>query len=780
MTLFFKHILRTVRRAPLQPLLILLTVTLATAVGVTAFRVRDMFAEHAAQSADYAEEMGDVVVSLRADSKVRMLFCEDAQAAVGENGTVFGEFALTVFCAGENGAKTLSAAAVELEAADRYFAFSYLEYGAFHTQNLSHAVILSEGCAERLGVGVGDSLTLGVLDVEQIYTVQAIAEESGLLSERDVLLPIESVTRVLAARVPAVAALGDSFRPYNRLLIRAEEGTDAEFLLMALSSSGLFDGVQLEKTASAAQVAHTTLVQTVAVSLLSLLLVLLCGMLLATSLSLLRAQRSMEYALFCSAGASRASLGLLQLTESWIYAALGGVAGVFLAAPMLNFVHGLFEWQTAPLYVEASGILFGLAFSLILMTVCTLLHLRRNRAVTLAVWLQENEGTDTDAALPASRVLMPLCICLLFAVALAAVPTPYRYLPGIALILCAVWLLYASVSLLIRLAAQGAERLTERARRPIPWLSIAFKNVGNHAAIRHTGRLLSVLLMLLLAVTAFISVVDDQLILVNDMIRAELVVANLPSADAETLRDNPNVEGYLRLAFVSGGELENGYTAMVVMLAGDANTCLEPDLLPATVPKGDQAALSKGVAELLGADVGECVTVGIQGVWHTFTVSEIVSVTPNLIFLDLDTIRPAGEVLCVKLTEGAANDPAILSPLIAEMESRGGTVLERESVTESMDASLHGFLALMRWTLFAALVPSLLGGANVFAEQFRARKHERELMRLSGMDGCTLTLMHLAELAAVILLAVLLAAVFGAAICLCLDFSVRSFGFILF
>ena len=62
MSLFLKHILRTLRHSPTQPLLILLTVILSTALAITAFRLPDMFREHIALTYGGEQELGDVTV----------------------------------------------------------------------------------------------------------------------------------------------------------------------------------------------------------------------------------------------------------------------------------------------------------------------------------------------------------------------------------------------------------------------------------------------------------------------------------------------------------------------------------------------------------------------------------------------------------------------------------------------------------------------------------------------------------------------------------------------
>ena len=779
MRLFLKHIWRTVRRTPIQPILILLTVILATAVSVTAFRSRDLFAEHAYATAYANAELGDVTVSLRGDSAVRMLFLEDAEAALGNGGEVLGEYALTAFTSQEGKYRPISVSAVDLQAADRYFSFTYIAYGHFTTQNAEQSVILSASAAEQLGVGVGDSLTLRVLDVEQAYTVQAIARENGLLNGRDVLIPIESVTRLLAARAPAIASLGDSFKPYNRLLIRVGEGDSIDAVCNRLSAHEAFHSALIERTVTDSRMEYTLLVQTVSISLLALLIVVLSGILIATSLGLLHAQRSMEYALFCSAGASRANLSLLSLVESWIYAVTGGALGIALAAPMLDFVATLFEWQLQKVYVDVSGIVFGLLLSVGLMTLCTVIQLARQRAVTLAVWLQEENHEQSLATEPKARTVITsaLVTCLFIALTLL-IPVNYCYLTGVAAILALVWHLYLITPILLRFAASMLERVSERGDRPHPNLLLAFKNIRNHAAVRHTGRLLAVTLTLLLVVTLCTSVVGEQLSLLRGSITGDLLVSGLPRDEAEHLRENVAVEGVATLDFVAEAEIGEGYTAFAMLVSGDVTACVDPAILPSTLPEGTQVAMSLGVAELLNAKVGDTVTITLRGVPYALTVCEVIHMSANFVFLDPDAIDSSQAMICVKWNSDA--DPTERASLIADMESAGAIAVEKESVMQTIHESLGGFLRLLHWALLAATVPITIGGINVLTAQYRARRREKRLLCASGMRKGSILIMRAVELTTVCVFAVLFSAVYGGVACLLINECVKSFGFLLF
>ena len=303
MRLFFKHIFRTVLRAPVQPLLILLTVALSTAIAITAFRLPTMFSAQLHEKYGREAELGDLTVTLRGDSNVRMLFSEDAEAIVGEDGTVLGEFRLTGFYTDAEGGRSLEISAVDLLQADAFYQFHYLEYGEFTTQNLRTSAVISETLSRELGIGVGETLSVRVLQEEYSFTVQAVAADAGLLTEAALLIPITSVTHALALRVPAIASLGDSFAPYTRLFVSLRDSADASDVLTRLSSSPAFEDKLVETTDAQAKIHSQEIIQSVSLWVPALLLLILTALLVGTSLRLQQSARSAEYGVFRACGA---------------------------------------------------------------------------------------------------------------------------------------------------------------------------------------------------------------------------------------------------------------------------------------------------------------------------------------------------------------------------------------------------------------------------------------------------------------------------------------------
>ncbi len=772
MRVFFKHLLRTLLRAPVQPLLILLTVVASTAIAVTAFRLPFMFSSHLYDVYGREAELGDLTVLLRGDSDTRMLFSEDAESTVGEDGTVLGEFRLTCFYEGADGVRTLDLSAVELTRADEFYQFHYLEYGEFTTQNLRSSAVISESLSEELGLSVGDTLTLRVLETEYTFLVQSVAANEGLLTETDLLVPITSLTHALSVRVPAIAALGDSFLPYTRLLIKANDPARVPELAERLATSPAFADMLVESTDAEVKIHSQELIQTVSLWIPALLLLILTALLVGTSLKLLQSDRSLEYGIFRACGATEGQLARLQIGESLVYALIGGVGGVLLSAPLLRVTSLAYYWQTEPMTTGVSGTVFGLLWAVVFMVGSTLIHLRtarRNEKRSGVRDGRETESTRHGAPLLATAVL------ILSVLSLPIVPPPLRYLSCIAVLLALVWWSYLVVPTALRGVARIGTRLLSRGARPLPSLWLSLKNLGVSAPLSQVARLSVLLISLLSTILTCTMVLGRQSDQLEDFLVADTLVVNADETLEGLTTELEGITATLRFAYFPEVDLESGSVVLGLSLAGDANACVHADMLPAKAPHAGEIAISTGVASMEGVRVGDRLTVSVKGCRGEFAVSEIVNTNVNLVYFDAVTLGMKNDTMCV-LTDGTHDREALLSLV----EPYGAAVLHADDIFGGLSETMDGYLTLLDDAFLAALVVTLVGIVNLLCEQSRARRTEREVLHLCGSTPHGVLRVATSELTFVFLFAIVLSIPLAAVMCRLVDLGARSFGMALF
>ena len=227
MRMFGKHIFRSIKARPLQPIMIVAVIMISVAVMITSFSLP--MAIYRNEKAEYEtdEWTPDLSVSLKSTSKMRLLFKDEVVQAIGDRGRVIGEFELGGFLdtLDENGERVkVKIVALDLIEADSFYELRYTDYGKFTDKNLKASAIISESFADENGLSVGDRLTFNVLGNKFDYTVQAIAKNTGIFRNKNCLIDISGVRGVLAERSPIIASLSDDFEPYTRIHIQSPDG----------------------------------------------------------------------------------------------------------------------------------------------------------------------------------------------------------------------------------------------------------------------------------------------------------------------------------------------------------------------------------------------------------------------------------------------------------------------------------------------------------------------------------------------------------------------------
>ena len=780
MRLFFKHIARTVRSSPLQPVLILLTLVLSVSVCITSFKLSQVFFVRSESMKEQSMVLGDITLTASSDRDIGILFDTDAKGILGDRADVCGEFSLVVFMDdGDKIDRLVSAAAVDLEEADRYFGFRYYEYGSFTTENIDRSAVISKSFADEMRIGVGDELSFALLGEDVSYTVEAVAENSGLFTQRDILLPMEGVVELLAGHSVFIASLGDSFMPYNRLMIKVAEGESAKALATLLTESVEMKGCSVELTADAQSGNAISVFQTISVMLLSLLLIILSVLLIITSQSLLRKQRSLEYAQFCAAGASSAHMAVMQFGENTAYALLGAAAGVFISPYMLNYVIGLFDWQEYSVAVGTDGIVLGFVLALLLSFVSTLITLKGDKHTDLALRLNESSypmpqkfGTRSVAVCGAMLVIG------LLAVIVCKIKYQYIFL-FFALISLVLLIYFASPYAFGKLSAFVDGRLEKRTRS-CGVLTLAIKNIKNSYSLCHMCRLLSVTFILLVAIITSSGILSGQHRVFKGIIQGEILTANLSEKSIAELKENDDVAGIASFNYDDAVTLNGERSAMAVYLAGDTDACVSAEFLPERLPQGNEIAISYGLAKLMDVDIGDSVNVNIRGKEQELTVSHIWRINAGIVCMDDSYVAGSQRMHCIKLARGNNADGEAYKDIITSLESDGIRLLDESEISGAVMETLGGFTSLLSCVIAIAVILALIGFVNVFAESLNSRKHERELLAQCGMEKRRVVMLHATELTLAVLIAAVIGVVGGAVLCLLLNSALHSFGYTMF
>ncbi len=769
MRIFLKHLYREFLAAPIYPLLVLLTLVFSVAVTVTASGLSDLFSEHAEQVARREREVSDVTVSLRGDADVRMLFAEDARAVLSAGDAVLGEFTLGGAAELDGCRQYLSVSAVLLPEADAFYDFTFTEYGKFTESNLDTAVILSESFAKAAGLSVGDSFRFELLNTPVTYTVEAVAKDTGLLYERDMLVSLPGVLHLLAERAPAIAALGDGFMPYSRLLVRSDDPQAAH---AALSAAPELADAYVRLSGSDAEGDFLFYIQNMSLFLVTVLMLTVTAILTVTALRLLSMRRRTEYALFAAAGASRRQGALLQYAEGGVYAAVSALLGVLLAIPLSYGVGRIFPWRELPMRLSAGNVLLGVFFAFFFTALCVSIPVLTERARPLALRFEDTELTEhrhRRAALVFAAVLLLLTvanviICLLL-------PPAHRMIPAVLGVVFGSLLLFFGVPHVLRAVAALLLGLLETRRLPAS-VRLALVNLRGLFALRHAGRLLAVLLSVAFTLLAARGALYDRIYVVDHAVTAEQILLHGDASVKERIRDSDAFLSGGEFGCYSGVELErSGYTVYAVGLTAESLACFEPTLSPARLPTQNEAVLPQAIAELYGLSVGDAFTLSYKGNDYGVILSETLERDAPLIFFDAAYFGLPLDCFGMTLAEGDA-----AAELFADLHARGFSLVPAADVVGAAGESHDSFAFLLDCVLIAAILLTAVGILNALLSLYRNRRHSFEILRSVGTSRAGVARMIALELLLAFGLSTLIALAGGRLLCFFLDMGFSSFG----
>ena len=119
MKLFLKHLFRSMRQRPLQPILLILSLSLAIATAIFNYSIEEALDEETkiAQAEGYGSS--DLLIELTGSSKSRFMFASDINELLGEEVASVGCLELPVFF-GES-RETVFGVATDFENVDKQF-----------------------------------------------------------------------------------------------------------------------------------------------------------------------------------------------------------------------------------------------------------------------------------------------------------------------------------------------------------------------------------------------------------------------------------------------------------------------------------------------------------------------------------------------------------------------------------------------------------------------------------------------------------------------------------
>ena len=376
MRIFGKHIFRSIKANPRQPIMITAIVCICTIVMILLVALSISIYKNERGSLLVDEWTADLEISLKATSDRRLIFEEEIADAVGDRGCVIGEFSLTGLFIPENGGNkyTVEVGAFDILEADSFYNIQYLQYGKFTNNNLKSSTIIAESFADEYSISIGDTVKIKVIGQEFVYTVQAIAKETGIMKRKNMLVDISSVRCVLSERSPLIASLSSDFNPYTRAHVKVNDGLDVDEVKAELEAMSLFADKTVEIAGNYAEKNYTATIFTITLVIPAILLLIVAAFITVSTFDLLQKQRRKEAILFKIVGADTRQISLMLYIESAVYGLVGGLLGTIIATSLADPINRLYKFKYFPLHFGIRDVIIGVLSSLLYAIICTFIY----------------------------------------------------------------------------------------------------------------------------------------------------------------------------------------------------------------------------------------------------------------------------------------------------------------------------------------------------------------------------------------------------------------------
>ena len=718
MKLFFKHLARAIVKKPLQPIILVFTLTMAIAVTIFSLAMRKGLEEEVrlSQSARYGN--AQITVGLNGSLDSRFMFAEDAETVLDGDAVAAGIFELPLAMGEER--KTVFGVACEFTEIGKIFDFTFTEYGTVTPSMLGYAAFVTQAFAEENGLSLGDDFTVTAFGSEKAYQVCGIARHS-FMDGYDVMVDITGVVRLLTDGSPLFSALGDAFKPGSTIYVRLLGDASVSDCIEKLQADERFAGKTVTDVSKALRVKTNVDSLSYIIDVSALLAALIAASVTFCCFYIIASERTEENYAFTLSGAKPWTLRLLQYAEITAYWVVAAVLGCLLAMPLTGALFALvgFRYASSTLTLWQMTLGAGVMLLVSLATVTTFIGtqmVKRKNSV-------ENQVEN--------RVVLWALLCVTaLSIFTFLAPMGIRFWVYITLVLAMCFFLFVAMPALIKRLTKKINALSEKRffttyrlrRTPLRY---AVKNIFSVKILHNISRLVALLTCILLTSSLLIVASFGNTQATYLFFNGDYVVVNATESCAEKVSQCESVQDSVRIFL---GETDSARIA-----SADSVSVFSKTLKMERLPQGNQAFLASGWAKQHALKVGDGFTLTIDGREVELIVAEIIQSGMSIVLFDCEHFGIPYNMMVLSGADGVSQG-ALLQDVTDKIALELATVIPLESLFEDKLVTVHICLKLGVAFLVTVAVFACVGMLDNLYESYRARRDEFGLYACSGMS----------------------------------------------
>lgn len=762
MKLFFKHLLNSIKKRPLQPFILTFTIVLAVLVCTVSINLGRLVSKEtdSRQVAQYGN--ADFTISINSDTESRFMFTKTVEEILGSNAKVSGVFELPMFF--ESTSDSVFGLATDFYNVNQVFDLEFFEYSKITSATLNDCALVSRAFIDKFNLSLGDTFTVKLLGHQKTFTIAGVTE-APFLTSYDVLVNVTGVMRLLSADSLLAAAIGEDFKPCNTIYVSVNQNSDVNECMSLLKKHSEFSDKTFTVVTDTIKISSNFDALNIIIWIITALALLLSVAVIFCCFYIISTQRTDENAQFIALGTPPKKLYAIQFAEILIYFIIGFPIGTVLAYPLTAVIHSFVGFKLVSAKINALSIILSGLLVLFISLLTVLIFILIERRLP-------KKRVNRNLLIPIIAGLFVISLVLLFI-------SPYLYKFAIS---CAsagllFFLLFFGIPPLIKkvinLLDNSLMRKVKGGKQQATTFSYALKNVNKVSVLQNSCRLLTIILTIVLTVT--LAITSSNIVSNNyrTQINGDYLILNATESCKQNLQDVNSIENVYSIYF--GNSKYNDQTQIPLIGASSINA-ISNKFNEDKLPKDDCAFLSVGLAKILNVKVGDKLDLLIGEKTITVKIADIHNDTINvMIFNNLYFDIPYNVISVNGKTD--VDSATLLSDLSK------ATALEMTAIVSTEDylsqklqvSELYvqsGYVLLPLMACFA-----IIGFLDNLTESYRSRRDEYALFNLAGMSKKRIRLMKFFELLSVFSLSIVLGVISLSLTTLILDQGLKTFGY---
>ncbi len=752
MRLIFRHLLRSIKKSPVQTLVLLLTVFLSAVLFCGIFEVSVALAT---ENDGFSKSgYGNAQISVTAQSGENSNFLTASRLRLSEEqASVCGILPLPSYVGEGEQITSVLGAATDFYTVDDVFLLDFVQIENVDSDKISRAVYLSERFAKNHGLRVGDALAISLLGEQVSFTIKGI-NRYAFFDGYEFIIDARGALNVLSKISPTFAVFDEGDAPYQKILVRARDEGQVQSLVLSLNER--LNGLGWTASEVVGYYSYLNSVIALVLTVIVLFSAILAGILLHFTLNIMAEKRKNQTQTLYLSGASPKLLLLGFAIELFIYLFIGTGLGVGVSAFVLPTFGTLSSMQYAQIVLSPVGIAVCAGAELVSGAVSFLLY-------ALSSFRRKPPRLGGKTALVSALIVVICAICAL------CVPPAYALYFSVAAILPAFFALVVGLPALLKVFARLLAPKLERGTRGV-YCSLALKNCYKISPLHDVLRILSVVASAVLVLCACFHYGDHLVYDYHNTFDCDYIalgsgvsVSNRIAAVEGTTDSTP--------CFFAIGQGEGAYSFFL------ADCPKEGYLLDQTpMPEGKGIVLPKAVARLFGVGVGDKLCIKLFGTEYEFTVSGFGAEDGRLCFINAAAHGMEYNYTLVRAEGGGG----YLSRLSSALSVYGITVQQPSALFAHNLSFVDVFFTILKMFVIGVCAISFVAVCNLVTVSYLRRREQFNSLKLLGATKDGLALTVATEGGVLLLLALLSCLAVGGALCGFLDLALCSFGFRLF